>query len=72
MRKVNDEGLGEWMKCGEAALMDVDEGAFDGAAMAYDPTAMAPLLTHNARASLLDPDRLMIVSTAVRRRNGSG
>jgi hypothetical protein len=55
----NTEALGEWMmKCGEAALMDVDEGVFSGA-------AMAALLTHNAQASPLDNDRLMMMMMIV-------
>jgi len=48
LHKVSDEGLGEQMKCGEAALMDVDKGVLDGAAVADGPAAVAPLVTHNA------------------------
>lgn len=62
LRKIDDKGLSEWVKCGEAALMDVDEGVFGGAAMTDGPTTVSPLLTHNTRASLLDRDGLMIVN----------
>lgn len=70
LHKINDEGLSEWVKCGEAALMDIDEGIFRGAAMADGPTTVAPLLTHNTCASLLDHDGLMIVMYDQRRGGG--
>jgi len=62
LRKVSDEGLGERMKRGEAALMDVDEEILNGAAVADGPAAFAPLIAHNAQASLLDSDGLVIMN----------
>lgn len=47
LHKVSNEGLGEWKKCDEAALIDVYKGILDGAAMVNGPwTAIASLLTH--------------------------
>jgi len=52
----------EWVKYGKAALMDGDKGVFRVVAMANGSTTVAPLLTHNTSALLLDHNRLMIVN----------